>query len=133
MGHIHRYDPGSKLTIFLCLAMLLCISPMPAAAADGDGGQKLSEIATFGHIGLHYAGENRQAGAEIQDNTLIEKGTQLMLYYTYDIPADKIGIVQADTKYYLEVSPHLVLSHLENGSSLTIETGSGRDHHGHPL
>ena len=75
MGHIHRHDPGSKLTIFLCLAMLLCISPMPAAAADGDGGQKLSEIATFGHIGLHYAGENRQAGAEIQDNTLIEKGT----------------------------------------------------------
>ena len=113
MGHIHRHDTGSKLTIFLCLAMLLCISPMPAAAADGDGGQKLSEIATFGHIGLHYAGENRQAGA--------------------DIPADKIGIVQADTKYYLEVSPHLVLSHLENGSSLTIETGSGRDHHGHPL
>ena len=75
MGHIHRHDPGSKLTIFLCLAMLLCISPMPAAAADGDSGQKLSEIATFGHIGLHYAGENRQAGAEIQDKCL-EAGTE---------------------------------------------------------
>lgn len=125
MGHIHRHDPGSKLTIFLCLAMLLCISPMPAAAADGDSGQKLSDIVTFGHIGLHYAGENGQAGAEIQDNTLIEKGKQLMLYYTYDIPADKIGSVQADTEYYLEVSPHLVLSRLEQGSPLTIETDTG--------
>lgn len=114
---------------FFFLLVLAIFLPMSAMAAEE--GVRLSSIVVFQDIELYYAGDDGQGMGEIiQDKALIEKEKQLMLYYQYEIPEDKIAAIQADTNYYLEVSPHLVLSNLENGSPLTIKTEDGAEQFG---
>ncbi len=105
--------------LLLCLFMLPGFLPVLASAADDEG--KLSSIVTFDSITLHCMGDDGQPEAAIQDGTLIERDRKLVLRYTYNIKGEQCEKIKAGTKYYLEVSPHLVLPHLEDGSSLTVD------------
>lgn len=110
--------------LFLCLILLLCSLPAPAASAGDEA--MLSDIVHFQSIALHYAGSDGQpVGNVVSDHALLEQGTPLVLYYTYEIPDGKIPEIKANTNYYLDVSPHLVLSHSDSGSPLTMETDDG--------
>lgn len=91
--------------------------------ADPDTGERFSDIVHFDSITLHYAGSNGEPeGAAIEDGALIEKGRQLVLDYTYTISEEKCNEIKAGTRYYLEVSPHLEVTHLEGGAPLKMET-----------
>ena len=116
---------GARLAaLLLCLSMLMGFLPALASAADDE--EKLSSIVTFDSITLHYAGVGGQPeGTAIQDGTLLEKDKQLVLRYTYNITEDQCAQIAAGTNYYLEVSPHLVLPNLRDGSEVTIETENG--------
>lgn len=116
---------GARLAaLLLCLSMLMGFLPALASAADNE--EKLSSIVTFESISLHYAGAGGQPeGTAIQDGTLLEKDKQLVLRYTYNITEDQCAKIAAGTNYYLEVSPHLVLPNLRDGSEVTIETENG--------
>ena len=110
--------------LLLCLSMLMGF--LPALASAADDGAKLSSIVMFDSITLHYAGVGGQPeGTAIQDGTLLEKDKQLVLRYTYNITEDQCAQIAAGTNYYLEVSPHLVLPNLRDGSEVTIETENG--------
>ena len=135
MGILHHHSRGGKrlqrkprsghhsevrlAALLLCLSMLAGFFPALARAAEDR--EKLSSIVTFDSITLHYA----DSGAAISDGDLIEKDKGLMLRYTYTITASQCTQIAANTQYYLDVSPHLALPHLESGSPLTIETGDG--------
>lgn len=125
------YRGRRKMPAFLlCFALLAgCFSVPEEAAADDE--LLLSGIVNFGEIALYHAGpDGLPEGEPIQDNALIEKNTPLVLYYTYEILEDKISHIKADTQYYLDVSSHLVLSDLSNGSSLMVKTGDGQQKFG---
>lgn len=93
-------------------------------AADGEG--KFSDIAEFDRITLHYVGDDgKPEEAAIEDRALIEKGRQLVLHYTYAISEEKCNEIKAGSQYYLEVSPHLEVTHLESGAQLMMETEDG--------
>lgn len=112
------------LALLLCLSMLAGTLPVLSASAGEE--KKLSTIVRFQSITLHYAGADGQPEKEaIQNNALIAKNRQLALRYTYEISGEQCEAIQADTCYYLQVSPHLVLPELLNGSALTIETEDG--------
>lgn len=118
---------GSRklLAFFLCVSMLTGFLPGFAARAEEEG--RLSDIVEFQSITLHYAGAGGlpEEGA-IEDNALLEKERQLTLRYEYEITEAQCEKIQADTRYYLEVSPHLVLPDLGGaGSELTIITEEG--------
>ena len=113
------------LAFFLCLSMLTGFLPGFAAKAEEEG--RLSDIVEFQSITLHYAGAGGlpEEGA-IGDNALLEKERQLALRYEYEITEAQCEKIQADTRYYLEVSPHLVLPDLGSaGSELTVITEEG--------
>lgn len=120
-----EHNAGVRLAaLLLCLSMLA--SFLPALARAADTVEKLSSIVTFDSIALHYADDDGQSvGAEVLDNTLLGKDDKLILRYTYTITEDQCQNIQAETAYYLDVSPHLVLPHLESGSPLTVETDDG--------
>ena len=110
--------------LLLCLSMLMGF--LPALASAADDGAKLSSIVMFDSITLHYAGVGGQPeGTAIPDGTLLEKDKQLVLRYTYNITPEQCAKIAAGTNYYLEVSPHLVLPNLRDGSEVTIETENG--------
>ena len=118
-------NSGVRLAaLLLCLSMLMGFLPALASAADDE--EKLSSIVTFDSITLHYAGAGGQPeAAAIQDGALIGRDKQLALRYTYAITEEQCNQITAGTKYYLEVSPHLVLPNLESGSPLTVTTEDG--------
>ena len=119
-----QHNAGVRLaTLFLCLAMLTGF--LPTLAQEAGAGEKLSSIVTFDSITLHYA-DNGKPGEAVADSALIKRDAQLVLRYTYKITADQCNRIQAGTNYYLDVSPHLELPHLESGSPLTIETEDGK-------
>ena len=108
----------------MCLSILAGL--LPALALAEDAAEKLSSVVTFESITLHYAGADGQsAGAEVQDSDLLGEDDKLVLRYTYQITENQCKSIQANMNYFLEVSPHLVLPHLESGSPLTVETESG--------
>lgn len=115
-----EHHPGVRLAaLLLCLSMLTGFLPALARAADNGG--KLSDIVTFDSITLHYAGADGQSvGAAVQDNALLKKDDKLILRYTYAITEEQCKQIVAGTRYYLEVSPHLVLPNLGSGSPLTM-------------
>ncbi len=120
---------GAKvIAFFLCLCMLSGFLPALAAATDGSG--KLSDIVSINNITLHYAEEDGMPGDAVKDDALIEADRKLVLHYTYEISEEQCREIIAGTRYYLEVSPHLELPHLEDGSSLTIESESGTEQFG---
>lgn len=115
---------GVRLVVSLiCLFMSAGIFSVPVKAADKD---KFSAIVDFDSITLHYASSEGQPEKEaIQDGELIEKGKQLVLRYEYTITADQCAKIMPDTLYYLEVSPHLALPDLLDGSKLNVEDVNG--------
>ena len=120
---------GARLAaLLLCLSMLAGL--LPALASAEDDKEYLSSIVDFQSIALHYAGEDgRPAEPPIQTGldgkTLLEKGRPLALNYTYAITEEQCGQIQAGKAYYLEVSPHLALPHLEAGSPLILQGETG--------
>ena len=119
-----QHNAGVRLAaFFLCLSMLTGF--LPTLAQEAGAGEKLSSIVTFDSITLHYA-DNGKPGEAVADSALIKRDAQLVLRYTYKITADQCSRIQAGTNYYLDVSPHLELPHLESGSPLTIETEDGK-------
>ncbi len=123
-GKRQRHFVRKLLVFFLCFSLPAGLLPAPARAADEE---KLADIVEFHSITLHYAAENGQPeGAAILDNTLLEKEKMLALRYAFEITEEQCGRIEADTRYYLEVSPHLILPNLEpQGSALTMETEDG--------
>lgn len=123
--------PGVRfLALLLCLSVLSGVLSALTASAEENAENNLlfSSIAEFQSITLHYAdADGRPEEEAIQDNTLIAKDRQLALRYTYEIKEEQCEKIQADTKYYLQVSPHLVLPDLTEGSALTIETDEDGD------
>lgn len=112
----------------LCMAASACLLFQPVRAAEGDvpAEKKLSDVATFTSIRLCYLDEHGGITGDVEDRALIDSGASLGLYYTYKIPYEKTGSIEAGVPYYLEVSPHLVvLPDLKSGSSLTADTDEG--------
>lgn len=121
--------------LLLCLTMLAGALPALTTSAEENTENNLlfSSIAEFQSITLHYAdADGRPEEEAIQDNALIAKDRQLALRYTYEIKEEQCEKIQADTKYYLQASPHLVLPDLKSGSPLTIETGGDENGDGKP-
>lgn len=113
-----------QLAFLLYFVMLAVFLSVPETAAANE--KKLSDIVEFQDIALYYSGADGQpAEPAVQDHELIDKSAPLALYYKYEIPENKISYLMADTNYYLDVSPHLVLSDLSEGSPLEIETEDG--------
>lgn len=120
---------GARLTaLFLCLCIL--VGFLPTLAVASDGGKKFSNFATIDEITLHYADEEGTQGDTVQDNDLIEADRKLALRYTYEITEEQCKEITAGTKYYLDISPHLELPNLQDGSPLTIESESGIEQFG---
>lgn len=109
--------------VFLCAVMLASFLSVQATAKEDE--KKLSEIVEFTEIALWYTEEGGALGTKVLDRELIERDAKLALHYTYEIPEGKIDTIEAGIPYYLEVSPHLVLPDLGEGSSLTVETEEG--------
>lgn len=112
----------------LCMAASACLLFQPVRAAEKDAAaeKKLSDVATFTSIKLCYLDEHGGITGDVEDRALIDSGASLGLYYTYKIPYEKTGSIEAGVPYYLEVSPHLVvLPDLKSGSSLTADTDEG--------
>ena len=114
-----KNNSGVRLAaLLLCLSMLTGF--LPALARAADGGPLLSDNVTFGSITLHYAAADGESpDTKVQDEALLKKTDNLVLKYTYTITEDQCNRIQAETNYYLEVSPHLVLPNLAEGKSLT--------------
>lgn len=111
----------------LCTAASACLlfQPMKAAEKDAAAEKRLADVATFTSIRLCYLDEHGGIEGEVGDGALIDSGASLGLRYTYEIPDEKTGSIEAGVPYYLEVSPHLVLPDLKSGSSLTADTDEG--------
>lgn len=123
-----RGGHGARLAaLFLCLCILASFLPALAAA---DESKKLSDIARIQNITLHYAEEDGTPGDVVQDNALLEANMDLVLRYAYEITEEQCKEITAGTPYYLEISPHLELPDLKNGSALTIESESGTEQFG---
>ena len=122
-----RSGPGLRLAaLLLCVSMLAGLLPVLARATDG--GPLLSGIVTFDSITLHYAGADGQSvGTEVENNALLGKDDKLILRYTYTITEEQCGRITANSRYYLDVSPHLMLPNLGSGSPLkmTVENDDG--------
>ena len=117
-----RRTKKTRLWIFF-LSLLLFPGFFPAPPASAETTEKLSDIAAFQSIALHYAGsDGLPMGTAVPEHALLERDTPLVLYYTYEIPETKVPAIRANTNYYLEVSSHLLLSPLLSGSPLTLET-----------
>lgn len=115
--------PGVRLAaLLLCLTVLAGALPTLASAEGEETGRTmLSSIVHFDSITLHYADADGRPGEQVQENALLDPGAHLALHYRYSIPADKISDVQAGVLYYLNVSSHLKLTDLKNGSALKFE------------
>lgn len=114
----------SKVKIlFLSLIVIGCAPLLQSEAEEGE--KKFSDIAEITDISLHYTDDSGEPEPEaIRKGMPVEKNELLALRYTYKIPADQLDSVAADTAYYLEISPHLVLP--ENVCSiLTAKTEDG--------
>lgn len=111
----------------LCMAASVCLlfQPVKAAEKDAAAEKRLADVATFTSIRLCYLDEHGGIEGEVGDGALIDSGASLGLRYTYEIPDEKTGSIEAGVPYYLEVSPHLVLPDLKSGSSLTADTDEG--------
>ena len=94
--------------------------PEPAETTDAAAEKKLSDMVSFETIELCFLADG-QKGEPVLDHTLIEKDRQLMLCYSYHITEEQSKNIEADTAYYLQVSPHLVLPQMESGEVLYIE------------
>lgn len=109
------------------LIMILCLSMLtgffPALTAKAEDREKLSGIVTFQGITLHYDDGYGRPGAGLKDGVLIKDNDKLVLRYAYEITEAQCGRIKAGTRYYLVISPHLVLPDLESGSPLTINDG----------
>ncbi len=113
-----------KWWLILCCAVLAACEMTMLSRAEET--KKLSDIVAFTGIALCYIDENGMPEEEmVQDGALIEKDARLALRYTYEIPEEKISAIEADIPYYLEVSPHLILPDLKDGSSLTVKSDEG--------
>lgn len=120
---------GARLAaLFLCLCILAGFLPALAAASDESG--KFTDIASIQNITLHYAEKDGTPGDVVQDNALLEANMDLVLRYAYEITEEQCKEITAGTPYYLEISPHLELPDLKNGSALTIESESGTEQFG---
>ncbi len=106
--------------LFLCLCMFTVFCPIPAEATYTEP-KLFQSIAEFESITLHENADGKP-GVQISENTLLSRDKQVVLNYTYKIMPEKIQDIEADAEYYLDISPHLVLPDLKNGSALTIET-----------
>ncbi len=125
-----RRTKKTRLWIFF-LSLLLFPGFFPAPPASAETTEKLSDIAAFQSIALHYAGsDGLPMGTAVPEHALLERDTPLVLYYTYEIPETKVPAIRANTNYYLEVSSHLLLSPLLSGSPLTLETEDGPEQFG---
>lgn len=103
--------------IFLCAAIAVYALSIQTKAEGSEN--RFSAIANFTDISLWYADENGEPYQKIEkDGTLLEKNAGLALRYDYQITADKM--IEADTPYYLEISPHL-LPDLPGGIPLEAE------------
>lgn len=120
-----RNNHGVRLTmLLLCLSVLSGFLPALAIAAEDH--EKLCNIVNFQSIALYYPGADGQpVGEKVLDRALIEKGERLVLQYTYEITEEQCSQIASGINYYLEVSPHLVLPNLGNGSPLTVKTEDG--------
>lgn len=96
-------------------------------AADApDPEAVFSKIVNFDEIALYYAGDGGQPeGDALQDGVLIEKNRQLALRYGYTITEEQCKQITAGTRYYLDISSHLKLPDLTDGSPLTIAVKEG--------
>lgn len=100
----------------------------PAVAAVDDVGDMLFRYVSFMKIELYYAGANGQPeGKPFQDGVLIEADDKLVLRYQYEITEAQCRDIKANTRYYLDVSSHLVLPDLKKGSSLTVGMEDGTE------
>lgn len=88
--------------ILLCAVMAAGIFSMQTKA---EGENKFSDIAEFTEISLWNAGD----GIKIEGQALLEKDVNLELRCNYMMKDGEIENITANTPYYLEVSPHLVL------------------------
>lgn len=113
------------LAVFLCLSMLAAFFPGFSSKAEQE--EKFSKIVDFSSITLHYAGaDDLPQEPAIENGTLLKKDQQLVLRYNYEITEEQCGKILPDTRYYLEVSPHLILPDLgAAGKELTVETEDG--------
>lgn len=118
--HRNKACMGAFLAGVLVL-MLLC--PLINAGAAGEN--RFSDIVEFRQIALYHSDGGTAAGDPVGAHALIEKGAGLVLRYEYEIQEKDIPQIKAETPYYLEVTPHLVLPDLTAGSPLYIETENG--------
>ena len=88
--------------ILLCAVMAACFLSVQTKA---EGEKKFSDIAEFTEISLWNTGD----GIKIEGQVLLEKDVKLELRCNYMMKDGKIGSITANSPYYLEVSPHLVL------------------------
>lgn len=97
------------------------------AADEPDAEAVFSEIVNFDDIALYYAGDDGQPdGDALRDGVLIEKNRQLALRYGYRITEEQCKRITAGTRYYLDISSHLILPpDLTGGSPLTIAVEGG--------
>lgn len=92
-----------------------------------DTRMNFSDIVEFQSIALHYTDVyGKPEENPIGDYEMLEEDKQLALRYTYKFTGEQCKEIKADTKYYLVISPHLVLPHLESGSPLAVETEDGK-------
>lgn len=108
--------------ILLCMVLSVRAISLPVRAEEE---KRLSDIVEFTDIALWYTDEGGALEKAVEDRGLIEKDAKLALRYTYKIPEGKTESIEADTAYYLEVSPHLALPDLGGGSPLTVKTDEG--------
>lgn len=108
--------------LLLCLSML---TGMLSTLAAAEGETKFAEIARFQKIELYRADENgNPKGDALQDHVLIGADDRLALRYEFHIPEEQSGGITADAPYYLEISPHLLLS-LGGSWPLMVEDEEG--------
>lgn len=118
-----RKKAGRRIAaLLLGLSLLAGLLPTLAAAEDEA---KFAEIAKFQKIGLYRANESGDPeGEALRDHVLIGADDRLALRYEFNIPVGMSGTITADTPYYLEISPHLLLS-LSGSWPLMVEDEDG--------
>lgn len=95
----------NKLKIGMILLGAVMAAGVFSVQTKAEGENKFSDIAEFTDISLWYADENK----EVENQALLEKEVNLELRCNYKMKDGKIGSITANSPYYLEVSPHLVL------------------------
>lgn len=105
--------------LFLCLSMLAGLFPVLARAEDA--GPLFSSIVDFDSVTLHRSTDGTAVGAEVSNGEMLNSEEPLVLLYKYTITEEQCSQIKPDIQYYLQVSPHLVLPHLETGSPLSVE------------